>query len=287
MRSTFTVAFALLVATFAARGEGHGPRAVMDRAEASMLVTGTIQVGPQGRVEHFAIDRRDAVPDGVNQLLDRAVPAWTFEPWMHDGRAVNVETSMRVRITANHLAGDGVVVRIAGASFGGRNDVDRIIHEINEPPVFPREPLRAGVTGTVYLLGRVGLDGTMQEVIAEQVNLRAAGSTRQMERLRRQFERASVRAAMKWTYDVPAEVLASGDPHWSVRIPVDFETRGRHRPGYGEWDSYIPGPRQVASWVDDDQDESLDVASLPGGGLYRVGEGLRLLTPLTPLEGNG
>ena len=284
MKSSFVVAFTLLVATFAAQCEGLGPRAVKDRVESSMLVTGTIQVDPQGRVDQFAIDRREAVPEGVSQLLDRAVPGWTFEPWMREGRAVAVETSMRVRITANRGTGDGIVVRIAGASFGGWSKVDHLPHEANEPPVFPRGAARAGVTGTVYLLGRVGLDGTMQEVIAEQVDLRAVGSSRQMERLREQFERASIRAAMKWTYDVPGEVLASGEPYWSVRIPVDFETRDRHRPGYGEWDTYIPGPRQVARWMEDAKDGSPDVASLPAGRLYRVGDGLRLLTQL---EGNG
>ncbi|HET8818990.1 MAG TPA: hypothetical protein VFM73_05545 [Xanthomonadaceae bacterium] len=284
MKSRFVVAFALLVATFAAQGEGLGPRAVKDRIESSMLVAGTIQVDPQGRVDHFTIDRRDALPDAVNRLLDRAVPNWTFEPWIHDGRAVAVGTSMRVRITANKLAGDEIVVRVAGASFGGRDKVDHTLHPTNRPPMFPREPLRAGVTGTVYLLGRVGLDGTMQEVIAEQVNLRTVASERDMERLREKFERASIKAAMTWTYDVPEEVLASGKPHWSVRVPVDFETDRRQRPGYGEWDSYIPGPRRVAAWIEEEDDGSTDVASLRGGELYRVGQGLKLLTPL---EGKG
>ena len=54
--------------------------AVRDSIEAGMLVTGTIEVDPEGRVERFEVDRPEALPKHVLQLLDKGVPAWRFEP---------------------------------------------------------------------------------------------------------------------------------------------------------------------------------------------------------------
>ena len=278
-------AFALLLASPVAQA-GHGPNAVRDRIEASMLVTGTIHVDPQGAVERFEVDERDALPGHVTQLLDQAIPAWRFEPTLHEGKPAHVTTSMRVRVAATKQGEDAVVMRIAGASFGGRDtidgqeDGDRESMR-NSPPRYPRDALRQGAMATVYLVGRVGLDGAMQEVIAEQVNLRFIGSERIMDDLREEFAKASIRAAMKWTFAVPDDVDTSLG-YWSVRVPVDYTIDDFELPGYGEWDSYIPGPQQTAWWVEEDAASGGD--SYVSGGVYPVGCGLKLLTPL---QGNG
>lgn len=288
----FLAALALLAVTFVAQA-GQDARAVKERIEASLLVSGTIHVDPQGRVERYEIDRRDVLPGHVNALLDRAIPDWRFEPTLHQGRPAHVETSMRIRVAATRQDEDAVALRIAGASFGGWDGDQAVAEEggdvkpkVNQPPRYPRDAIRRGAMATVYLLGRVGLDGTMQEVVAEQVNLRYIAAERTMEDLREDFGKASVRAAMKWTFDVPADVDRSKG-YWSVRVPVDFTINEFELPGYGEWDSYVPGPRQSAWWNEDDAEAGGD--SYVSGGVYPVGTGLKLLTPLegTLLEGNG
>ena len=70
--------------------------------------------------------------------------------------------------------------------------------------------------------------------------------------------------------------------YWSVRVPVDFSINDFEVPGPREWDSYIPGPRKTAWWVEDDAKHGGD--SYVSGGVYPVGGGLKLLTPL---QGNG
>lgn len=251
-----------------------------------MLVTGTIEVDPQGRVERFEVDKREALPEHVTQLLDQAIPAWRFEPTLHEGTPAHVKTSMRVRVAATKQNEDAVVLRISGASFGGRDTTDAQAasdrdSRRNNPPRYPRDALRRGAMATVYLVGRVGLDGTMQEVVAEQVNLRIIAAERVMDELREDFARASVRAAMKWTYAVPDDVDTSLG-YWSVRVPVEFTINDFRMPDYGKWDSYIPGPRTTAWWIEAEASHGAD--TYLAGGLYPVGRGLKLLTPL---EGNG
>ena len=68
--------------------------------------------------------------------------------------------------------------------------------------------------------------------------------------------------------------------YWSVRVPVDYTIDDFELPGYGEWDSYIPGPQQTAWWVEEDAASGGD--SYVSGGVYPVGSGLKLLTPLVP-----
>ena len=279
------LALALLVVSSIAMA-GDGRKAMRENIEASMLVSGTIHVDPQGHVERYVIDQDGALPDPVARLLAQAIPDWRFEPTLHDGAPAFVETSMRVRVAATRQSEDAVAFRISGASFGGwDNAEDQLADDRetrrNNPPRYPREALRRGAMATVYLLARVGLDGNTQEVIAEQVNLRYLGSERVLDEFREDFAKASIRAAREWTFAVPGDV-DTDKGYWSVRVPVEFTIDDFETPGYGEWDSYIPGPRQSAWW--DDEGASRGGDSYVSGGIYPVGGGLKLLTPL---EGNG
>ena len=279
-------ALSLLLASSVAQAD-EGRKPLRDRIEASMLVPGTIHVDPQGRVEKFEIAQRETLPEPVKRLLDQAIPAWRFEPTLHDGKPAHVETSMRIRVAATKQGEDAVALRIAGASFGGQDPTGE--NEPNgqlfkgrlAPPSYPRAAIRHGAMATVHILGRVGLDGTMQEAIAEQVNLRFMGRERVMDEFREDFAKASISAAMRWKFNVPGDVDRSKG-YWSVRVPVDFSINDFEVPGPREWDSYIPGPRQTAWWVEDDASQGGD--SYASGGVYPVGTGLKLLTPL---EANG
>ena len=277
MGSRILAVLVLLLAVSVAHAKGY--KAKQD-VEASMLVTGTIEVDPQGRVERYGIDQPEALPVHVTRLLARAVPHWEFEPFLHDGKPASVRTSMRIRVVANELAGEEIVLRIAGASFGD----DKLLDDSQPgkrlaPPRYPGDALRSGVTATVYLLGRVGLDGSMQEVIAEQVNMRYLGPARIMDELRDAFAQESIRAALTWTFATPEDVLASGKPHWSVRVPVDFTLDDMRTPDYGKWDSYVAGPHQTAWWVEEEE-RPQRADTFAGGGFYPVGKGLKLLTSL-------
>ena len=275
MGKRMLAALALLVA--ASVVHAAGPRAAMERVEASMLVGGTIDVDPQGRVERFELDQRDKLPADVDRLLVKVVPGWRFEPTVVDGQPAAVRTPMRIRVAANQVPGqdDAYVLRVASASFGDLEEGGLRAERVH-PPAYPREPLHKGVQGPVFLLVKVGRTGAVEDVVAEQVNLQLVGSERLLRRMRTSLSRAAIRAAHGWTF-VPPTVGDDVDaPYWTARVPIDF--RFRDPPGYGEWTSYVPGPRQAAPWNVEDTAAGAD--SFAANQVYQVGKGLKLLTPL-------
>ena len=98
-----------------------GPGAVRKQVEASMLVTGTIQIDTAGKVTTYALDQQDKLPAGVIDLIGQAVPHWTFQPVLIDGRAANVRTDMSIRVVARKIDADNYSVGIRSAGFGARS----------------------------------------------------------------------------------------------------------------------------------------------------------------------
>ena len=148
------------------------------------------------------------------------------------------------------------------------------------PPRYPDEAARSGVAGTVYLLVRVGRDGKVEDVVAEQTNLKVVAKERDMNAFRGMLERASVAAARRWMFAPPKAGPGANEDHWVVRVPVDYRLRhretevrhlgilyprsARHRA--------LGRPRQMLAGAD----------AMSDGALYQLGTGLQLLTPLGP-----
>lgn len=109
-----------------------------------------------------------------------------------------------------------------------------------------------------------------------RTNLDNAGSEIQMRRWRKAFEDASMAAAKAWTFQLPPSDAVQGS---YVRVPVHFQFRKRS-PSYSQWNIYIPGPHHLAPWFIDDHMVSDNADALPGSGVFPVGSGLHLITPL-------
>ena len=75
---------ALVVLLAAGSVLATGPRGVRETAEASMLVTGTVDIEPDGRVSGYRLDRVDELPPAVVDLVTKAAGAWRFEPVLVD-----------------------------------------------------------------------------------------------------------------------------------------------------------------------------------------------------------
>lgn len=137
------------------------------------------------------------------------------------------------------------------------------------------------MTGTVYLVLRIGRSGRVEEVLAEQVNLGVvARSEAEMARWRDMFVEASVPTAKRWKFAPPTTGPHVNDPFWSVRVPIAYLLPGQKRPEYGQWEAYVPGPRQRIPWDAPSEDNASGPDALAAGGVYQVGAGRRLLTPL-------
>lgn len=266
---------------------GPGHRATMKDAEASMLLTGTINVDTKGAVTGFTIDHREKVPSAVVQLVDGTVPHWRFDPVTRDGQAVAATTTMSVLVVASQPDETHYRITLKAATFGdGSNDAGHsagdeksVTRKSMHPPEYPASAYLSGVSGVVYLVVKIDHTGRVGDASVEQVNLRALGSARDSDDWRRAFGEAALRAAKRWTFNVPA-AATNEDPFFSVRVPIDYQFVGEE-PKYGSWSTYIPGPRQTIPWLHlHDMDDWSAPDALVAGGVYQPGKGLHLLMPL-------
>lgn len=273
----------LLAFAIPALAAGKGPGAVRKQIEMSMVLTGKVRIAADGHVQGLQIDRESEVPAPVGQLIRGAVPQWKFDP-AHPGDAADADgTPMSVRVVLRQAPEQGAenyTLRIVSAHFGESKPAEMPASVSLPPPSFPRAALAARLPATVYLVARIGRDGKVSDAFAEQVNLRAIGSERQMDEFRKKFADASLNAVKRWRFTPPREGAEVGADHWQVRVPVDFLFELK-RPAYGQWEAYVPGPRARAPWLQTDQDATAGVDAFSGTGLRMLGRGPRLLTPLS------
>ncbi len=269
----------LLMVSALAQAGGVG--ATRKQVEMSMLVKGEISVDATGKVSDFSIDRPDDLPPGVVTFVRAQVPGWTFEPMEVDGKAVTARNRMRMLAVANKDGAGNYEIRLQAVSFYPlKKDAGfDVVSDRMEPPRYPATLARAGASGTVFLLLKIGRDGTVQNVFAEQVNLRSVGTANVMTRMREAFAESAVSAARQWTFTPPTQGPLASAEYWTVRTNVDY-LLDLDTFQYGKWVAYVPGPRKTADWVDRELVRKSPEA-LAGGETQLLAQGgLRLLTPM-------
>lgn len=269
----------LLVLAGNAWAQGAG--AVRKQVEASMLVQGEVVVDERGAVADYTLKDPDKLPEGVVAFVRNSLAGWSFDPPVVDGKPVRLRNDMSLLLVAKKLDDDNFLMRVQAASFYPKSTGDgyEISSKEMEPPRYPTAAARGGVQGTVYLVVKVGRDGLVQDVAAEQVNLRLVTSENVMRKFREMLADASINAARKWQFVPPTRGNSVDAEFWSVRVPVDF-FMGTQQPKYGRWVAYVPGPREKASWVDQDLAEMSPEAMIAGQPRQLGKDGLRLRTPL-------
>jgi len=278
---------ALLCLAFCGLVAAQSIEAARKRAEASMLVTGWVVVGPDGQVQSHELDRREKLPVEVADLIRRASAKWRFEPFMLDGKPVVAKAKMSLRVVAQKESeGNSFVVRVEGASFSEPGATDPLTYKDMPAPRYPELAAKGGVSGTVYLLARIDRNGNVADVDVEQVNLDVVDSDSGMKTWRHLLADSSIKAARKWTFNVPVSGAHASDEYWIVRIPVNYHLQMRNQLApdhYGQWQAYVPGPKEPIAWlskypqVNVDKGGSTD--ALVDGGIHLVGSGLQLATP--------
>ncbi len=260
-------------------------RTVRETAEASMTLTGRIDIGSDGHVTGFQLDHADKLPTDLAAFVQRQVQAWQFQPVVENGTAVATQTPVTLRLLSQPSP-DGASdnVRVAGASFTEYDpeDTSRVTSVQMRSPVYPKNMYAMRAKGEVLLLVKVGRDGTVEDVFAEQVNLRVVGKENQMRQVRDTFARASVATARSWTFRPPTTGKLKDAESWNVRIPVRYMMGERDLARYGTWEAYIPGPRERAPWRTSQAGAEAAPDLLAAGGIYMadLDDGPRLLTPL-------
>lgn len=270
-----------------------GQYAVSKRVQASMLVTGTIEVAPDGSVAKYTLDHTEKLPPAVTGLLAKALPVWKFEPVNLDGKPVNAKAPMGLRVVAKPVGKGNYSITVASSWFGNFNDAsnekntsaEAFTYKHREQVPYPVEAAHANVSGTVYVLMKVGQDGKVIDAMAEQVDLRIVASDSQLAVWRRMLAHAAVQALRQDTFNVPTLGKDAGRPYWRARIPVDFVMDGAQslvatrKPIYGQWRSYVPGPVQEPVWAEKHEPAG-SADALPEDGSLLANTSLHLLTPL-------
>lgn len=234
----------------------------------TMAVDGSLVVSPQGTVESYAIST--PLTPGVKAIFDRTIPNWRFElqPGA-DGTTQRVETRVRISLVAAKLDKDyqvrieNITFRPMEASAPAKGEyrgplMDVVARKMN-PPMYPKDMQRVGISGRVLLGIRFNPDGSVADVLPVQSMLYdVQGRQQNMARAIRAFERASVSAARKWTATLQAKSDAPATAKdYTVTTSVEFVITGApalrnpkppvERPGM--WRQVSRTPRREMPWL--------------------------------------
>ncbi len=278
-RTTVAGLVALLVVPAAAVAQSV--QGMRKEVQASMLVTGTIDIGRDGHVAGHPLDQPAKLPEHVTRLLARALPSLRFAPVLVDGAAMPARSRMSLRLMATPTGDGSMTIALQSAHFGdapapGRDAAGGVVAIDMRPPTYPRDIVHSGGKGTVYVLLRLGADGKVADAAVEQVNLTTIGNSLEMHEIRSALARATLGAARRWAFRVPAGGAAVVP---FVRVPVQYAFDGDVDPPYGTWIGYHPGPRTRSDWAPP-EDPGFSPDALAAGGIHSAASTLRLLTPL-------
>lgn len=259
----------------------------LQRLEATMRVTGWLDVAPDGRVTGYTLDHAGQVPEAVVVLIGRAAAGWRLEPAAGGEETEPERVRMYLKVLARKVPDtrNEFTLSLASAFFGeaaSARDAEPVANGMR-PPRYPAGPLKVGATGTVYLVLKVGHDGVVEDAVAEQVNLGMVASERRMAGLRKAFAKSALAAARRWRIGLPSGA-GTDAPYMTARGQVDFTLAPAPPPeqrDLPQWEPYIPGPRTTPAWLDPDI-AAVEPDTFPSGSAYHATAGRRLLTALDP-----
>mgnify|MGYP001103037665 CR=1 FL=1 len=81
------------------------------------------------------------------------------------------------------------------------------------------------------------------------------------------------------SFNVPTTGAHAGDATFTGVLPVLYRI-GAGGPVYGQWDSYVPGPRENVAWLASDDVFAVASEAIPDGVFAQTGLALKLLTPI-------
>jgi hypothetical protein len=269
----------VLLALAISTSHAASPRA--DEIERSMLVTGSVDIKPDGSVAKHSLDVREQLPPGVAAFVDEVVGGWRFQPIVIDGHPTAAQSRMSIRLVARPVESSSFNISVLAVEFGDYDPETMPSYRSRRPPRYPPGALQSNVGGDVYTVVRIRRDGSVEDVVAEQTNLKTAVPANRRAQYEQMFAAASVAAIKRWSFNLPARAARVDSPFWVVRVPVSFRIMGIHRSArYGQWEAYLAGTFTPAPWRDAG-DTARSADAIAAEGIYPLkSRGPRLLTPL-------
>ena len=209
-----------------------------------ITATGDIEIGPDGRVHRYELDKGQ--PAAIEQALARSIAQWRFEPVLVEGRPVIAATRMRISLSAEPRASGGYLLRVGGVGFGEPRPAPSGMI----PPQYPREAMRAGIGAHVVMVIKLDDHGKAVRVHAEQVSLdRPLRNERLTEKWRKVFAEASADVASRWSFQVN-ETIDGKLVGATIRVPITYSL-GEGGTSDNAWQGYLPGPVQPVPWPEE------------------------------------
>ena len=106
-------------AMFACTAAAQNIEQVRASAEASMIVSGWINVNPDGSVHDYTVDHIEKLPPDVAGLIQQNVAQWRFKA--RNGTDASERARMSMRIVSRRLDDKHDSMQITGATFGDTN----------------------------------------------------------------------------------------------------------------------------------------------------------------------
>jgi TonB family protein len=270
-----------------------GTKEMRKQAEASMLLTGSVEVARDGSLRSYQLDQPEKIDSAIRDFVDSNIKSWSFAvDSLPPGVSANatILNDMSILVVAKPLEGDKFSLRLAASDFSPRNPQagTGFAYKHIKPPEYPSSAVRARVQGRVFLLVKLAADGAVEDAIAEQVNLGVvASSEKEMERWRTVLATSALNAVKRWTFTVPTRGQQASQSSFLVRVPVAYDILPKRKEEYGKWVTYIPGPRHANQWEQADANPGFAPDALAAnGGVYSNG-GLRLKSPLQRTANGG
>lgn len=287
---TWAIVFAALLAAGSVAKAGDKSR-LIEKAEMSMLVTGGIDMRPDGSVEHYSLDHTEKLSQAITRMIGAQVSQWRFEPTLVDGQPVAARTNMSLRIVAKPLDEQNFDVRIQSASFsggGGKDDRMSVEKRSSLRPMIEAMASTGMDTADLYVALKIGPNGKVLDAAVEQVNLGTIGGDVWMAKARRLLGNSALEVVRKWTFSVPSRGQLAGRSYWSGTLPFSLEMLDGPLPPsgideYGRWKAYVPGPCMPIPWRMDGVENGNSPCTsdaAPEGVLSLDNSGPKLLTPL-------
>lgn len=243
-----------------------GDQQIKVMQQASMLVAGTLDIEPDGSVSGYALERTNTLPKAVAELASKTLPQWRFDPVLQEGKPVKARATMRLQFIGNQIDNTHYAVGLGGADFMLTKDSAGEVVSMKQmkAPSYPRDMLDANVTGTVYLALRIDRQGHVTDAIAEQVNLGRQSTPELMAHWRAALAGPTLQTAKGWTFNTPTSGDSANDTSWTVIVPVAYVYSDVQK---GDWDVYVPGPKQAIPWSNG-KDEQSALETFANGQLH-------------------
>lgn len=230
-----------------------------------MQVQGDLLIDPQGRVSEYNVTT--AISPEAKALLDRSVRQWTFEPPTRQGQPIYARTRLDLTLAAIKSK-DGYQLQVQQIRFTGSRKARRM-----EPPHYPMEAARAGISADVLIAVRVDAQGRVLDVAPVQTSLPYRNATeRDVANWSRVFEKSAVAAARRWTYE-PADPRTE-DSEATLIVPVDYRADATPRANEG-WRRDVASPAQRIPWLNESE-QQFDPTGLKEGESLVLGSSLKL-----------